>query len=414
MRLSLIVYFKSLPDSTSSSPLALNAPCDIPASGPTTSTSNQQILPTNLTPIYGTPIQNRRTENERKIVLYVLAADDEHKDEKNVLSDMYEELREYSACRGFELQMIDAHEQSHNFLDPMCWVDEPLEARGGHHLAAQCLSEIASELIAICIHKFEFGKIRIIFFILFRIAGHSNQAYIVPVLFLGTTLGSPLLPLTIESQDFVSAFSTTAQGSGERQLLERWYILDDEAEPPCYRLKTTNILVNDETVTDLQQLYKSLVEVFSKELRDSYLTTVIEQEINNTVLISQELSKRCIWIHTGVLPSKSVDVGGAGSIAGELNRRVHHIQMELKNQLCEKNLIRIPPSVQVPLAASLKSLLIANIDSICDEHAAKLTIPYCTYGVDRNILAELEAINQNSNLLSQNCANFVIMDRIKQ
>lgn len=68
-----------------------------------------------------------------------------HKDEKILLSSMYQELKEYSACRGFELQISDAHEQSHNFLDPKCWIDEPLEARGGHHLAAQCLSEIASE-----------------------------------------------------------------------------------------------------------------------------------------------------------------------------------------------------------------------------------------------------------------------------
>lgn len=235
-----------------------------------------------------------------------------------------------------------------------------------------------------------------------------------PVLFLGTTLGCPLLPLTIESQDFVSALSTTAHGSEERQLLEHWYILDDNAEPPCYRLKTTNILVNDETTTDLQQLYKSLVNVFSKELRDSYLTTVIEQEINNTVLISQELSKRCIWIHTGILPSKNAEMGGVESVTNEMNRRLSNIQIELKNQLSEKNLIRIPPSVQVPLTASLKNLLFANIDSICDDHAAKLQIPYCTYGVDRNLLAEIEAANQNSNLLSQNCANFQIMDKIKQ
>lgn len=138
-----------VPDSTSSSPLALNAPCDIPAPGTTTSTSNQQILPTNLAPIFGTPTQNRRTENERKIVLYILAADDVHKYEKGVLSSMYQELKEYSACRGFELQISDAHEQSYNFLDPNCWIDEPLEARGGHHLAAQCLSEIASGLIVI-------------------------------------------------------------------------------------------------------------------------------------------------------------------------------------------------------------------------------------------------------------------------
>lgn len=251
-------------------------------------------------------------------------------------------------------------------------------------------------------------------FILFR-TGHSNQAYIVPVLFLGTTLGCPLLPLTIESQDFVSAFQTTGEGSPERQLLERWYILDANAEPPCYRLRTTNITTaNDETAIDLQQLYKTLVDIFTKELRDSYLTTVIEQEINNTVLISQELSKRCIWIHTGPLPSKCTDADGIESVANEMCRRLTNIQLELKNQLCEKHLIRIPPTIQVPLAASLKSLLTANIDSICDDHANKFQIPHCTYGVDRNLLAEIEAVNQNSNLLSQNCANFAIMDKIKQ
>lgn len=88
-----------------------------------------------------------------------------------------------------------------------------------------------------------------------------------------------------------------------------------------------------------------------------------------------------------------------------------------QNQLNEKNLIRIPPTVQMSneqLGTSLKSLIVANIDNIVSDHFAKFQIPFCTYGVDRNLLAEIEAVRQHSQYLSQNCANFEIMDQIKQ
>lgn len=171
------------------------------------------------------------------------------------------------------------------------------------------------------------------------IEGHSNTAYIIPVLFLGTSLGSPLLPLTIESQDFAGAISTTAAGSTERELLEAWYISDEKAEPKCYRLRTQYVTANDNAATDLQNLYKTIADTFSKEICDSYLTTVIEQEINNMVFINQDLSKRCIWVHTGALPNnKTVDeTSNDSAIAAEMNRRLNNIQLELKvNINCER------------------------------------------------------------------------------
>lgn len=76
------------------------------------------------------------------------------------------------------------------------------------------------------------------------------------------------------------------------------------------------------------RLLTVLVTIFSKELRDSYLTTVVEQEINNTVLINHELSRRCIWIQTGALPSKTLENGNAVDI--EMNRRLNNIHAELK------------------------------------------------------------------------------------
>lgn len=63
------------------------------------------------------------------------------------------------------------------------------------------------------------------------------MAYVIPVLFLGTSLGGPLLPLTIENQDFCTALCAT-ENTTEKELLEKWYILDDKAQPQCYRLKT--------------------------------------------------------------------------------------------------------------------------------------------------------------------------------
>lgn len=138
---SISVFFSlSKLDSTSSSPLTVTAPCDLPIT-----TSSQPVLPANLTLIYGKPTQSRRTENDRKIVLYIIAADDSHKTEKEVLSSLYKSLQEYCACRGFELQLCNTQEQNDNLLDPTCWIKEPLEARGGHHIAAKHLSEIASK-----------------------------------------------------------------------------------------------------------------------------------------------------------------------------------------------------------------------------------------------------------------------------
>lgn len=124
-------------DSASSSPLAQNAPIDL---------SNFTILPPSLQSLNGNPTKNRRTEKDRKIVLYILAPDDGHRPEKDVLHSVFTELRNNYASRGFELQLADVHDNGSdlNFLDGSQWANSgPLEARGGHQLAAICLAEIS-------------------------------------------------------------------------------------------------------------------------------------------------------------------------------------------------------------------------------------------------------------------------------
>jgi hypothetical protein len=136
------------------------------------------------------------------------------------------------------------------------------------------------------------------------------------------------LPLTIENQDFANAI-TAADNCG-KLLLEKWYVLDEKSQPSCYRLKSINVEKDDVASIDeeLNSLMLNLVEVFTKELRDSYLTTVVEQEINNTVLMSQELAKRCIWIQNTGMQAKNEE--NQSQLTVEMNRRLSNIQNDLK------------------------------------------------------------------------------------
>lgn len=157
--------------------------------------------------------------------------------------------------------------------------------------------------------------------------GHSTDSYVIPLLFLNSSLGDPLLPLTIEFQDFTNAIAA-ADNCG-KQLLEKWYTLDEKSQPSCYRLKSIKIEKENVASIDeeLNSLLLSLVEVFSKELRDSYLTTVVEQEVNNTVLMSQELSKRCIWLQNSAIVKTDES---ASATDAEMLRRLTNIQNELR------------------------------------------------------------------------------------
>ncbi|XP_058120682.1 uncharacterized protein LOC131292411 [Anopheles ziemanni] len=376
------VQSMTLSESTTNSPMAVSPPCDIPPV--------HQNLPPNLTPLYGKPTTNRRTDKYKKIVLYILAADDGFQTEKAVLREVFKGLNQKCQSRGFELHVADLHvlQPKGTSFDVNKWFSGPLEAQGGHDLAANCLAEIARQ---------------------------SCDSYLIPVLFLGGSLGDPLLPLTIESQDFVAALQMAERNPQERAILEKWYVLDDKSQPACYRLnpKANPPISSEESQQELSLLLQTMVDIFSKELRDSYLTTVVEQEINNTVLISQELSKRCIWIQSTVALPKA---DGVSSTETEMVRRLTNIQNDLKNQLSEKHIIRIPANVaqqQEQFGSLLESCLSLEIDLIIDEHVSKYSIPYCTFGVDRRLLSELEEVNRHARVLNENCANFTTTDRVK-
>lgn len=126
-------------ESGTGSPSCASPPVDI---------STLLNLPQNLTSLYGRPAVNRRIEKDKKIVLYVLAADDSYQIEKTILSKLQSYLQDKYNSKGFEIHVSDLHVPENysksNRFDLENWLDGPLEAQCGHHLAANCLAEITS------------------------------------------------------------------------------------------------------------------------------------------------------------------------------------------------------------------------------------------------------------------------------
>ncbi|XP_068150594.1 uncharacterized protein [Drosophila tropicalis] len=386
-------------DSTSTTPQGAQAP-----SGDVANANNPTMG--NLSMLQGKPPPGRKIERDKKIVIYILADNSsEYKKHKRVIYSLYKHFKSKCQSKGFDFIIADVHDSDHDqqlqmeqsngnakkdfsrLQEVKRWTQTPLEAQGGHEEAANCLCEITR---------------------------HAAGAYIIPVLFLGSTLGTPMLPLTIESQDFTSVLS--AASDAEKLLLEKWYTIDNSYQPMCHRLYTQQIDPYSTQVNgELNELLSVLLRLFGDDVKDSYLTTVVEQEINNTVLMSQELAKRCIWIQTGAQYSRAPE--NASQLELEVLRRITRIYAELKNQLCEKNLIRLLPTMNIldeELSAVIENLLDKSLAGIFEEHQQKSSIPYNTLGVDRVLLEELQLIGHYSKLLAQNSANFDIMNDVKR
>lgn len=88
-----------------------------------------------------------------------------------------------------------------------------------------------------------------------------------------------------------------------------------------------------------------------------------------------------------------------------------------QSQLAEKHIIKMPvvsQQQQDQFSTMLEVAMSSEIDSIVEEHSSKFQIPSCTYGVDRRLLNEIEEVNRHSQILNQNCANFSVIDQIKE
>lgn len=85
--------------------------------------------------------------------------------------------------------------------------------------------------------------------------------------------------------------------------------------------------VAETRTSELHQLLRLFIEIFTKDLKNSYLTSVVEQEVNNTILMSQELARRCVWLRTAN-PSDTDD--SSDLLIEENSRRLSQLVAELK------------------------------------------------------------------------------------
>jgi hypothetical protein len=125
---------------------------------------------------------------------------------------------------------------------------------------------------------------------------------------------------------------------------------------------------------EIERILAVMVEVFPPELRDTYLTTVVEQEVHNTVLMSQELAKRSIWVWRSGPQAEDSHSG-----AQEQRRRLKILQNNLKGQLVEKHVLRVntPDESDTAqytqgLAEKLDGHLQTTINKIIEEDLAKV------------------------------------------
>ncbi|KAI4468136.1 beta transducin-related protein [Holotrichia oblita] len=328
--------------------------------------------------IMGRVAQVKTATRTRKIVIYVSAADSQDccVEKGSLHNTVYPELRAHCRSKGYELHIIDLHWKT------------LLEKQQDHEFPELCIGELNRQM---------------------------EVAYIIPVLFLNNSLGTPLLPITIESADFKMAMESTVNQSAQ-SLLSKWYQLDSAAQPPCYRLQPISSHIPgfkettpeererglEEWKSEIERMLDVLVNIFSQELRDTYLTTVVEQEVHNTVFMSQELAKRCIWLNRVYTPNEKTPENLSPGEA-ELHRRLNTLQRDLRNQLAEKHIVRIPVKfvegglnmkisehVQYinQVTVHLRKHLMEMIDSIIEEHQSKTILkPY--YGIDASLFEEL-------------------------
>ncbi|PZC71035.1 hypothetical protein B5X24_HaOG214247, partial [Helicoverpa armigera] len=259
----------SVSDSISlSSPVACTSPREDPLGPPMP--SNVAALPEEHRCCLLGKVPGLRVRRRRAMLIYVCAADSQDCcAEKGALQcGAAARLRVRARRRGWRVHVADLHWRS------------PLEQQRDHRFPVLCIAELARQ---------------------------SELGAVVPVLFLNSGLGTPLLPHTLECADFKAALET-AEDESDKALLNKWYTLDASTTPPCYRL------VRGAPARWRREMAKTLnvlVRTLPQEACDAYLTTVVEQ-------------------------SEPGDIADTAH-HHELQRRLNNLQKDLKQHLSERN-----------------------------------------------------------------------------
>ncbi|XP_071528708.1 NACHT and WD repeat domain-containing protein 2 isoform X3 [Panulirus ornatus] len=319
----------------------------------------------------------------RKICIYTCAdLKDTIMERSALMEHVYPKLRLYCMEKGYELNIVDLH-----------WgiADEHLN---DHSFKELCLGQLTTQ---------------------------ARDSHIVTVVFLNETFGNALLPRVIEGPDFDQAISAMELDT-DRELFWKWYHWDENAQPPCYKLQPISTFIpnikdsnsaslHQEAVQDWSNEVKKMMTlmrmVFNQEQKEKYLSTVMEQEIKQSVFMNQESAKHCLWICRKFthFPSHNIPAQGKVYVAvePESKKRLDILQSELKERLDEIRMLKfrvkwhnsgmnpeVPEHAQFveDLCAQISPLLISIIDGIIEEDETKEELK--TYlGIEKRLFHEL-------------------------
>ncbi|XP_031767920.1 NACHT and WD repeat domain-containing protein 2 isoform X2 [Galleria mellonella] len=301
-------------------------------------------------------LPSQRARRRRAMIVYVCAADSQDCcAEKGALQcGAAARLRVRARRRGWRIHVADLHWRS------------PLEQQRDHRFPVLCIAELARQ---------------------------SELGAVVPVLFLNSGLGTPLLPHTLECADFKAALEA-AEDENDKALLNKWYSLDASTTPPCYRL------VRGAPARWRREMAKTLnvlVRTLPQEACDAYLTTVVEQEVQHTVLLSVEAARRCVWVCRAGATADPPPEGADASAAHhhELQRRLNNLQKDLKLHLSERNIIRASirgrsaPGGEDEYTEGVRSALGERLDALLDTLIAENEVPAGYNGIPTSLFDEI-------------------------
>lgn len=383
----------------------------------------------------GQLLPNEKYQRTKKIVIYILADSNdastnedsvEYKRYKRLLQGLHNQLSKKCQSQGYEFLIADLQEssternkpkysepidqvpiehESRLFWDIRGWAQCPKDAQGGHQEIANRLSDLNRHL--------------------------NENCFIIPILILGSVLGHgiPLLPLTIESQDFTNLLG--AANEDEKILLEKWYIIDNSCQPLCHRLNpliqsSSTMLSSSEVEVKSEELYhlfEIMLKYFNNDLKDMYMTTVVEQEIRQIIFRNPELCKHCIWLQTGVHQGtpRQNESGDRHRwwrpLEIERERRLGQLYTDLRMHLYEKNIIRLLPTMNLvdeDITEVLEDLLNISISKIFDEYSNSGLIPLNTNGIDRLLFHELELISRYTRNLLQHTNTNIFQESLNE
>ncbi|XP_069171975.1 NACHT domain- and WD repeat-containing protein 1 isoform X2 [Procambarus clarkii] len=319
----------------------------------------------------------------RKICVYTCAdLKDTIMERSALMQHVYPKLRLYCMEKGYELNIVDLH-----------W-GIPDERLDDHSFKELCLGHLTSQ---------------------------ARDFHVVTLVFLNETLGNALLPRVIDAPDFDQAVSAVELDT-DRDLFRKWYHWDASAHPPCYKLQPITSAIPDikdassttlrqEALhafnTDVKKMLSLMRTVFSQEQKEKYISTVMEQEIKQSIFMNQESAKHGLWICRKFTHFPSHNIPAQGKVyvcvEPESKKRLEILQSELKERLDEIRMLKfrvkwhnsgmnseVPEHAQFveDLCAQVSPLLISIIDSIIEEDESKEELK--TYlGIEKRLFHEL-------------------------